>query len=46
MTEWEPGKHAVFVANENYRGGRAFRGFDQQIQMGRSSRGSFASIWS
>ena len=37
MTEWEPGKHAVFVANENYRGGRPF--VDSiAIQMGRNSR--------
>jgi hypothetical protein len=37
MTEWEPGKHAVFVANENYRAGRPF--VDSiAIQMGRTSR--------
>jgi len=37
MAEWEPGKHATLVANENALGGRPF--VDSiQIQMGRPAR--------
>jgi ABC-type transport system substrate-binding protein len=37
LTEWEPGKHATLIANDNAAGGRPF--IDSiQIQMGRSAR--------
>ena len=37
IAEWEPGKHATLVANENALGGRAFVD-SVQIQMGRPPR--------
>ncbi|HVB36576.1 MAG TPA: ABC transporter substrate-binding protein [Candidatus Acidoferrales bacterium] len=37
LTTWEPGRHAVFVANDDYWGGRSFvDGVD--VQMGRTVR--------
>ncbi|HLW44330.1 MAG TPA: ABC transporter substrate-binding protein, partial [Candidatus Acidoferrales bacterium] len=37
LTTWEPGRHAVFVANDDYWGGRPFvDGID--VQMGRTVR--------
>jgi peptide/nickel transport system substrate-binding protein len=37
IVEWEPGKHATFAANDDFRGGRPF--VDTiEIQMGRAAR--------
>ena len=43
MAEWEPGKHATLMANQNASGGRPF--VDAvQIQMGRAARDSLLDL--
>jgi ABC-type transport system substrate-binding protein len=37
VAEWQPGKHALLAANENYSGGRPFVDF-VEIQMARTAR--------